>query len=436
MPSGPKLLFPGVSGIWYNMPVYGKRMELQMRKSLWFLALVASMGGFLFGYDTAVINGGEQQIQDIWHLSGFMHGLVMSSALWGTVIGAASGGRITDGLGRRLTLFWSGVFYLVSAVWSGVAFGPWDLMVARFIGGLAVGVSSIAAPVYIAEISPADRRGLMGGLFQLNIMIGMIASQFVNWYLGTANLGDATWRWMLGAESVPALAFTLLAPFLVESPKWLEMKSGTAARQDVAGSGERFFQRKHALLIFLAMSVAAFDQLSGINAVMYFAKRIFEMAGCASNVAYGVAAFLSVISGIGTLLGLYFIDRIGRRKLILIGCTGCVVAHFATAASFLLNTGVVASAFVFVFVVFYQLGQGVVMWVFLSELFPTRFRAQGQSIGVFTHWMFAAVLTFVFPMMAVGWAPWMIFAFFGVCLTLMIFWALFLMPETKGRELE
>jgi len=185
---------------------------------IFFLALVAAVGGFLFGYDTAVINGGEQQIQEVWRLSGLLHGFVMSAALWGTVIGALSGGRVTDWLGRKPALLWSGVFYFVSAVWSGFAWGPWDLMVARFIGGLAVGVSSIAAPVYIAEISPPERRGLLGGLFQLNIVIGMIASQFVNWYLGTAGLGDAAWRWMLGVEAIPALAFTVLCPFLVESP--------------------------------------------------------------------------------------------------------------------------------------------------------------------------------------------------------------------------
>ena len=409
-------------------------IEIQGSRLL-FLALAAAMGGFLFGYDTAVINGGEQQIQQSWNLSGVMHGLVMSAALWGTVIGAFSGGRITDCLGRKWSLFWSGVFYLVSAVWSGIAYGPYDLMVARFIGGLAVGVSSIAAPVYIAEISPADRRGFMGGLFQLNIVIGMVASQFVNWWIGTAGLGDVTWRWMLGAESVPAVVFTLICPFLVESPKWLEMRASRTGNVDLPRFSE-FFCRKHALLIFLAVSIAAFDQLSGINAVMYFAKRIFEMAGCSPSAAYAVAAFMSIVLGLGTFGGLWLIDRIGRRKLLLIGVTGCVVAHFATAASFLLNLGVLASVCIHFFIVFYAIGQGVVMWVFISELFPTRFRAQGQSAGVFVHWMFAATLTFVFPMMAAAWAPWLIFGFFGLCLTLLVAWAVFLMPETKGKELQ
>ena len=191
---------------------------------LWFLALAAALGGFLFGYDTAVINGGEQQIQSVWSLSSVLHGWVMSSALWGTVIGAVCGGKVCDHLGRKPTLFWVGVFYLVSAVWSAFAAGPYDLIVARFLGGLGVGASSIAAPVYIAEISPDDQRGKLGGLFQFNIVLGMVVSQFVNWAIGTAGLGDATWRWMLGAETVPALAFTMVTLFMVESPRWLAMR--------------------------------------------------------------------------------------------------------------------------------------------------------------------------------------------------------------------
>ena len=215
---------------------------------LLFLAFAAAMGGFLFGYDTAVINGGEQQIQRIWGLSGVLHGCVMSSALWGTVLGAVFGGRITDRLGRKPTLFWVGVFYLVSAVWSGLAAGPWDLMVARFIGGLGVGVSSIAAPVYISEIAPAERRGQLGGLFQFNIVLGMVVSQFVNWAIGTAGLGDATWRCMLGAESIPALAFTLLCPFLVESPRWLAMrKSEEVGVKSEEGWNEKLSLRNSSL---------------------------------------------------------------------------------------------------------------------------------------------------------------------------------------------
>jgi MFS family permease len=405
---------------------------------LLFLSMAAAMGGFLFGYDTAVINGGEQQIQSVWSLSSFIHGLVMSSALWGTVIGAVCGGKVCDRIGRKPTLFWVGVLYLVSAVWSAFAFGPQDLMVARFIGGLGVGASSIAAPVYIAEIAPPERRGQLGGLFQFNIVLGMVVSQFVNWGIGSAGLGDAAWRWMLGAEAVPALAFTLLTPFLDESPRWLRSRE---TRDSADGSACRpattaFFSRANLRPVLLAFCVAMFNQLSGINAMMYFAKRVFEMAGFTPQVALGTAAGMSVVLGLGTFAGLFLIDRLGRRTLLIIGSIGCIVAHFAAASAFVFNLGLVAAICIFQFIVFFAVGQGVVIWVFISEIFPQKFRAQGQSWGSFTHWSFCAALTFVFPAMAASWAPASIFTFFGVCLCIHLLWAIFICPETKGKKLE
>lgn len=414
---------------------------------LWFLAIAAALGGFLFGYDTAVINGGEQQIQSVWSLSSVLHGWVMSSALWGTVIGAVCGGKVCDRLGRKPTLFWVGVFYLVSAVWSAFAAGPYDLMVARFLGGLGVGASSIAAPVYIAEISPASERGKLGGLFQFNIVLGMVVSQFVNWAIGTAGLGDATWRWMLGAEAVPALAFTLVTLFMTESPRWLAQTGlGRRSRSTMEGENTsvhlsstptpRFFSRANLRPILLAFAVAAFNQLSGINAMMYFAKRVFEMAGMTASAALGTAAGLSIVLGLGTFAGLFLIDRLGRRTLLIVGSIGCIVAHFATAAAFLCNLGILAAACIFVFIVFFAMGQGVVIWVFISEIFPQRFRAQGQGWGSFTHWSFCAALTFVFPLMATKWPTWSIFAFFGMCLIAHLLWAAFVCPETRGKALE
>lgn len=402
---------------------------------LLFLAMAAAMGGFLFGYDTAVINGGEQQIQSVWGLSSFIHGLVMSSALWGTVIGAVCGGNVCDRIGRKPTLFWVGVLYLASAAWSAFAFGPWDLIVARFIGGLGVGASSIAAPVYIAEIAPPERRGQLGGLFQFNIVLGMVVSQFVNWGIGSAGLGDATWRWMLGSEMAPALAFTLLTPFLDESPRWMvDGKRGSGNGERRIGTG--FFSRDNSRPIMLAFCVAMFNQLSGINAMMYFAKRVFEMAGFTPQVALGTAAGMSVVLGLGTFAGLFLIDRIGRRTLLIIGSIGCIVAHFAAASAFVFDLGLLAAVCIFQFIVFFAVGQGVVIWVFISEIFPQKFRAQGQSWGSFTHWSFCAVLTFVFPAMAASWAPASIFTFFGVCLCAHLLWAIFICPETKGKKLE
>jgi len=401
---------------------------------LWFLSLAAAMGGFLFGYDTAVINGGEQQIQSVWSLSSLMHGLVMSAALWGTVIGAMTGGKICDRFGRKPTLFGVGVLYLLSAVWSAFAGGPYSLMLARFIGGVGVGVSSIAAPVYISEISPADSRGRLCALFQFNIVIGMVVSQVVNWLIGSAELGDATWRWMLGAEALPALAFTLLCPFLVESPRYLAMRGHEVG--DVSSSSRGFFSRANLRPIMLAFCVAMFNQLSGICAVLYFARRVFQLAGCSSETALAVTAWLTVLLGLGTFVGLFLIDRIGRRQMLIWGGVGYLVSLFGCAAAFVLGWNVVAAACIFLFIFSHAVGQGTVIWVFISEVFPQKFRAQGQSFGSFTHWMFCATLTFVFPLMTARMPTWSIFALFGAFMVFHIFWAIFVVPETKGRALE
>ena len=401
---------------------------------LWFLSLAAAMGGFLFGYDTAVINGGEQQIQSVWSLSSVMHGWVMSAALWGTVVGAMSGGKVCDRFGRKPTLFGVGVLYLLSAVWSAFASGPYSLMTARFVGGLGVGVSSIAAPVYISEISPAGSRGRLCALFQFNIVIGMVVSQVVNWLIGSAGLGDATWRWMLGAEAFPALAFTLVCPFLVESPRWLAMREGDGER-NCAASG-RFFCAGNLRPISLAFCVAMFNQLSGICAVLYFARRVFQLAGCTSETALVVTAWLTALLGIGTFVGLFLIDRIGRRQMLILGGVGYLVSLFGSAAAFVLGWNVVAAACIFLFIFSHAVGQGTVIWVFISEVFPQKFRAQGQSFGSFTHWMFCATLTFVFPLMTARMPTWSIFALFGTFMVFHMFWAVFVVPETKGKALE
>jgi len=424
---------------------------MNLNARLWFLALAAAMGGFLFGHDTAVINGGEQQIQSVWSLSSVMHGWVMSMALWGTVIGAMTGGKICDRFGRKPTLFGVGVLYLLSAVWSAFAGGPYSLMAARFVGGVGVGVSSIAAPVYIAEISPAESRGRLCALFQFNIVIGMVVSQIVNWAIGLAGMGEATWRWMLGAEAFPALAFTLLCPFLIESPRWIAMREqGTGNGERIprakrvaegdalagVGIGKGFFSRANLWPISLAFCVAMFNQLSGICAVLYFARRVFQLAGCSSETALAVTAWLTVLLGLGTFAGLFLIDRIGRRQMLILGGIGYLVSLFGCAAAFVLEWNVVAAACIFLFIFSHAIGQGTVIWVFISEVFPQRFRARGQSFGSFTHWMFCATLTFVFPLMTAKMPTWSIFALFGTFMVFHIFWAVFVVPETKGKVLE
>lgn len=401
-------------------------------RSLWFLSIVAAMGGFLFGYDTAVINGAEQQIQSNWGLSGLVHGWVMSAALWGTVAGALFGGKVADRYGRKPTLFGVGVLYLVSAVWSAFAGSPYSLMVARFVGGLGVGCSSIAAPVYIAEISPAEKRGRMTALFQFNVIFGMCISQFVNWMLG--GFGVHAWRWMLGAEAVPALVFVALCPFLTESPRWLSERNASVGAS--TSSALRFFSRANLKPVLLAFAVAFFNQLSGINAVLYFARRIFEMAGCSSSDALAVTAGMGVVNAISTLAGVLLIDRLGRRTLLVLGGVGYVVSLFACAAAFMLECGGLAAAMVFLFVISHMLGQGTVIWVLIAEVFPQQFRAQGQALGSFTHWFFAAVVSLTFPMAVGAVPPWAIFGFFGMMMVLHLLWAIFLVPETKGRRLE
>ena len=412
-------------------------VEVKGRK-LWFLSLAAAMGGFLFGYDTAVINGGEQQIQAVWSLTAVMHGWVMSMALWGTVIGAMTGGKICDRFGRKPTLLGVGVLYLLSAVWSGVASGPYSLMAARFIGGVGVGISSIAAPVYISEISPVECRGRLCALFQFNIVIGMVISQIVNWAIGSAGLGDATWRWMLGAEAMPALAFTLLCPFLIESPRWIAMKDEErdAKGKVCAKRDDSFFCRANLRPISLAFCVAMFNQLSGICAVLYFARRVFQLAGSSSEAALAVTAWLTVLLGIGTFAGLFLIDRIGRRQMLILGGCGYLISLFSCALAFVFGWNMLAASCIFLFIFSHAVGQGTVIWVFISEIFPQRFRAQGQSFGSFTHWMFCATLTFVFPLMTAKMPAWSIFALFGLFMVFHILWAFFIVPETKGRALE
>lgn len=401
---------------------------------IWFLSLAAAMGGFLFGYDTAVINGGEQQIQSVWSLSPVMHGWVMSSALWGTVLGAFSGGRICDRFGRKLTLFAVGVLYFLSAVWSAFSYDPYSLMIARFIGGVGVGISSIAAPVYISEIAPAASRGKFCALFQFNIVLGMVVSQVVNWLIGSAGLGESTWRWMLGAEAFPALVFTLLCPFLVESPRWLATRTEeNELRERICG---RFFSKENLRPISLAFCVAMFNQLSGICAVLYFARRVFQLAGCSGETALAVTAWLTVLLGIGTFVGLFLIDRIGRRQMLIWGGVCYLASLFPCALAFVLGWNILAAACIFFFIFAHAVGQGTVIWVFISEVFPQKFRARGQSFGSFTHWMFCATLTFVFPLMTAKMPTWSIFALFGMFMVFHLLWAIFVVPETKGKTLE
>ena len=402
------------------------------KNKIWFMAIIAALGGFLFGFDTIVINGAEQDIQRLWNLSGTMHGWVVSSALWGTVAGALAGGWISDRFGRKPTLCAIGVIYLVSALWSAISTGPWMLMAARLLGGIGVGVSTIAAPVYIAEIAPAESRGKMTAAFQFNIVFGVLAALTSNLLL--KDLGDNAWRFMLGAQCVPAAIFVAFAPMLVESPRWLALRDNS---DDIGQSSATDFWSKANLgPILIAFFVAFFNQLSGCNAINYFAPRIFGMAGLGRDSQFLSSFGLGILNFASTFTGMWLIDRLGRKTLLLIGGIGYIASLFAASLFFAIGNGPLSAATIFLFMASHAVGQGTVIWVLISESFPQRFRAQGQALGASTHWVFAALVALLFPIAAERFAPAAIFGFFGVMMVFHLLWVIFVVRETKGRKLE
>jgi sugar porter (SP) family MFS transporter len=428
---------------------------------LYLYTLVAALGGFLFGFDTAVISGAEQAIQKLWHLNVQMHGLTVSIALYGTVLGALLGGIPADRIGRKKTLQWIAALYLVSAVGSALA-TDWTLfMIFRFLGGLGVGASSIAAPMYISEISPAKMRGRLVALFQFNIVLGILIAYLSNYLL--ADTGPNAWRWMLGAESLPAIAFLGLVFIIPNSPRWLIIKYGAVeqARQiflkispDTADeeieriqashrehdslSKERFFSRKYRFPIALALLFALFNQMSGINAIIYYAPRIFGMTGLGTETALLSTVGMGLVNFAATLVALRFIDQFGRRKLMLIGTIGLIATLGLTARAFYLNdfSGFAVPIFLLVYIMFFAFSQGAVIWVFISEIFPNEVRARGQSLGSFTHWIMAAVIAQFFPYFTEAIGGGHTFMIFAVMMVLQLVFVIKVMPETKGVALE
>lgn len=430
------------------------------RLFLW--AITSALAGFLFGFDTVVISGAEKTIQSLWKLSDAMHGVAMASALYGTVLGSLIGGWPTDRWGRKKTLIWVGVLYFVSAVWSGIAPEVWSLIIARFIGGLGVGISTVAAPLYITEISPPDRRGRLAGMFQFNIVFGILVAFLSNYLLG--GIGEHAWRWMLGVEAVPALFYTLMCFTLPESPRWLltrksDREAGLAvlrqiqpqapsaiieahaaeilsAAQHDAGSSQGFWSTKHRVPILLAFLIAFFNQLSGINAVLYFAPRIFEMTGLGAQAALLQSIGIGITNLVFTFAGLWLIDRLGRRTLLVIGSFGYIASLGLCAWAFFTEHFSIVPACIFAFIAAHAIGQGAVIWVFISEIFPDRHRATGQALGSATHWVFAALLTTFFPAMVSAFPPGWVFLFFTFMMVLQLVWVKTMVPETKGVSLE
>lgn len=518
---------------------------MKLRILLW--SVTSALAGFLFGFDTVVISGAEQTIQKLWTLSEGMHGFAVGSALYGTVLGSLMGSWPADRFGRKPTLVWVGVLYLVSAVGSAFAWDVWSLAVFRLIGGVGIGVSTVAAPMYIAEIAPPAYRGRLTALFQFNIVFGILVAFGSNALL--AGVGEHAWRWMLGVEAVPAAAYLVACLPIPESPRWLltrkrDVDAGlavlrlthpTATADELKGEADvilaaereatpagKFWSRRLARPILLAVLVAAFNQLSGINAVLYFAPRIFKQAGLEEQAALLNSVGIGVTNLVFTFVGLWLIDRLGRRTLLLIGSLGYIASlglcawafvHWgpqfrtataaievkeavaavraegqpgekrdekllqlagkkqaleaasraaeagaepvtfdekadpdavqATAAAALTQVsaavgpgGLVVVLCIVAFIAAHAVGQGAVIWVFISEIFPNRHRATGQAVGSLTHWALAAAITTVFPAVVVNFHPAAVFAFFAAMMGVQLLWVLTVVPETKGVPLE
>jgi sugar porter (SP) family MFS transporter len=427
------------------------------------------MAGFLFGFDTVVISGANLPIKQLWNTSPLFHGFfIMSMALWGTVLGALFGGGPTEKYGRKKVLFWIGILYTVSAIGSGLAPDPYSFSFFRFIGGIGVGVSSVVAPTYIAEISTSAIRGRLVAMYQFNIVFGILIAFLSNFFLiGFDGAND--WRWMLGVEALPAIIYTLLVLRVPESPRWLitrkndlsnakriltdlgdpnpeeEIKTILNANKDAAQKNDKesFFNPKLFKPILLAFFIASFNQLSGINFILYYAPEILERAGLATKESLFNSIAIGGINLIFTFVGLYLIDRTGRRNLLLIGSFGYIISLSMVSYAFYFTSGpLFLMSFLLLFIAAHAMGQGAVIWVFISEIFPNKSRALGQSFGASVHWVFAALITLITPVFLdkdnglLRNDPWIIFAFFAGMMALQLIWVLAKFPETKGVSLE
>lgn len=431
------------------------------------ISLTAALSGFLFGFDTVVISGANLPTKELWNTSPLFHGtFIMSMALWGTVVGSLLGNVPADRFGRKNTLFWIGVLYTVSALGSAFATDPYLFSFFRFVGGLGVGASSVAAPIYISEISSPENRGKLGALYQFNLVLGILIA-FISNYLLQGFGGTNDWRWMLGVEAIPALIYTVMVLQIPKSPRWLAInkKDDEGAlktlrlifderqalsklneiKESVAVNKvrESLFSGKFKTPLMLAFLIAFFNQLSGINFVLYYAPEILERAGLAAQESLFGSIAIGIVNLIFTFIAVWLIDKLGRRQLMKIGSIGYILSlgmvgwcFYSDASSTLLLT------FVLIFIASHAIGQGAVIWVFISEVFPQKMRALGQSWGTGTHWVFAAIITLVTPIFLDAdngifkENPWPIFIFFAGMMVLQLLFVLFLMPETKGLSLE
>lgn len=422
--------------------------------------IVAGLGGFLFGFDTAVIAGTTSALTKLFNLDAGSLGLTVSIALWGTIIGSLAAGILADHYGRRLSLKFMGVLFFVSALGCALAWDWYSLVIFRFVGGLGIGGASVLGPMYIAEIAPAQYRGRLVGFFQFNIVLGILFAYLSNYIIGLLDLGMLEWRWKLGVSAIPALAFFFMLFFIPQSPRWLAQKSrNDEARsvlnlinkenadtelEEIVQSIETdkkqrniaLFQKKYTFPIFLAVSIAMFNQLSGINALLYYLNDIFNMAGFSKVSSDLQAVMIGATNLIFTILAMSIIDRVGRKKLLLTGSVGTALCLAGVAAIFIFDTHKSMLLWLLIgYIAFFAFSQGAVIWVYLSEVFPNTVRGKGQSLGSFTHWFMCALISWTFPVMAKvsGGYP---FLFFSVMMVLQFFVVLFIYPETKGVSLE
>ena len=432
-----------------------------MNGRIFFWSLTSALAGFLFGFDTVVISGAEKTIQTLWGLSPGLHGIAMASALYGTVVGSLLGGWPADRFGRKATLLWIGVLYFLGAVGSGLAPNVSVFIAARFIGGLGIGISTVVAPMYISEIAPAKHRGRLAGMFQFNIVFGILIAYVSNALL--AGIGANAWRWMLGVAAFPSFLYAVFCFGLPESPRWLLSRKGDreagmhvlqriepeAPREEIAAEADaimaassenassgHFWTRRLRKPILLAILIAFFNQLSGINAILYFAPRIFELTGLGAKAALLQSIGIGVTNLVFTFVGLWLIDRLGRRTLLYIGSFGYIASLGLVAWAFFSGHLAFVPICIFAFIAAHSVGQGTVIWVFISEIFPNRHRAEGQTLGSFTHWIFAALLTTFFPKMVSAFPPGYVFLFFAGMMVLQLVWVKTMVPETKGVPLE
>ncbi len=431
-----------------------------------FWSITVAVSGFLFGFDTVVISGANEPIKQLWNTSPLFHGtFIMSMALWGTVVGALLGGIPADKFGRRRTLFWIGVLFLVSALGSSFAPDEYTFSFFRFIGGLGVGASSVVAPMYISEISTAHNRGKLVALYQFNIVFGIFIAYFSNLALQGVG-GDNDWRWMLGVEAIPALIFCFMILGVPRSPRWLMLKKGNEdealkvldsvysievarikldeIKNEILGSVKKtsnVFSRIYSFPLMLAFLVAFFNQLSGINFLLYYAPEIFGRAGIENP--FLASVYVGLANLVFTIIGMSLIDKFGRRQLLIIGSIGYIISLSVVAWAFKTDaSATILLTFIIIFVASHAIGQGAIIWVFISEIFPNKVRAMGNSFGCGTHWVFAALITLLTPVFLDEKAgilkddPWIIFAFFAGMMVLQLLFAIFIMPETKGLSLE